>query len=153
MAIEYRLTLAGAIPLEQVADLAAPDATEEAPLPGSERLLTADLNDQYGYVVSVHAGRGGYYDAEDDDGSQWEWEPETYVNITFRMKKNEPSEEGTRNMVATVARVLAGRPEDAALTLDGNWLLLTRTDGKVRKSRRTWWDTYNVHDLIPQSTT
>ncbi|MGI5147236.1 SitI3 family protein [Plantactinospora sp. CA-294935] len=150
MAIEYRLTLAGDIPLEQVADLAAPEATEAPPLQRSPRLLVADLHERCGYVISIHAGRDGYYDAEDDD-SQWEWEPETYLNVSFRMAKNETSDEGTRNMIAVVARVLAGREEDAALVLNGNWLLLARVNGKIRKSRRKWWDTYNVNDLIPQS--
>jgi hypothetical protein len=148
MAIEYRLTLAGDIPLEQVADLAAPEATEEPALPGHPRLLSADLSEQCGYSVSIHAGSHGYYDAEDDDGSQWEWEPDPYVNITFRMRKNVPSDNGTRNMVAAVARVLAGRTEDAALVLNGNWLLLTRFAGVVRKHRPTWWSHYGVEDIL-----
>lgn len=149
MAIEYRLTLAGDIPLEQVAALAAPEAGEVPHSPGSPRLLTADLNEKYGYAASIFAGRDGYYDAEADDGVQWEWEPEAYVNVVFRMRKNEPSDKGTSHMVAAVGRVLDGRTEDAALVLNGNWLLLTRVDGVVRKHRSAaWWDHYRVNDLV-----
>ncbi|MEV0611066.1 SitI3 family protein [Polymorphospora rubra] len=148
MAIEYRLTLEGDIPLEQVAALAAPEATEAPASPEAPRLFTADLYERYGYAVSVYAGRNGYYDAE-DDGSDWEWEPETYVNVSFRMAKNDPSEKGTPNMVAAVARILAGQPEDAALVLNGNWLLLTRVIGAIRKSRQSWWTTYDADKFIP----
>ncbi|MGW0435513.1 SitI3 family protein [Micromonospora sp. NPDC003197] len=150
MAIEYRLTLAGDISLREVAELAAPEATEESSLAGYPRLFSADLYEQLGYAVSIYAGSHGYYDAEDDDGSQWEWEPEEYVNVGFRMRKNDLSDKGTPNMVAAVARVLDGRPEDAALVLNGNWLLLTRFDGVLRKRRPEWWNNYGVGELIPQ---
>lgn len=44
-------------------------------------------------------------------------------------------------MLTAVARVLQTGSEDAALVLDGNALLLTRTDGFIRKHRTdTWWD-------------
>ncbi|WP_204038535.1 SitI3 family protein, partial [Micromonospora qiuiae] len=113
MAIEYRLTLAGNIPLEQVAALAAPEGVEESTLAGYPRLLSADLKHTSGYTISVYAGSNGYFDAEDDDGSQWEWEPDTYVNVVFHMPKDDPSGRAIPDMVAAVARVLAGRSEDA----------------------------------------
>lgn len=149
MAIEYRLTLEGDIPLEQVAALAVPEADEVLQLPGSPRVLTADLNERLGYLVTIFPGRDGYYDAEDDNGGLWEWEPEVYVNVMFHMRKNEQSNRGTLNMVAAVARILDGRPEDAALVLNGNWLLLIRVGGLVRKCRSAaWWSHYGVNDLI-----
>ena len=50
-----------------------------------------------------------------------------------------------------MARVLEGRPEDAALLLNGDVLLLTRVDGVLRKhNRATWWDHYGfVNDVLP----
>ncbi|MDT0532335.1 SitI3 family protein [Micromonospora sp. DSM 115977] len=147
MAIEYQLTLAGDVPIERVANLAAPEATEQPTEPGRPRLFRADLDERHGYAVAVYSGSNGYYDAEDDDGSQWEWEPDQYVNLSFRMRKNQPSEAGVRNMVTAVARVLASQSEDAALMLDGNWLLLTRAGGILRKHRPSWWEHYDVADM------
>lgn len=107
MAIEYRLTLASDVPLEDVARLAAPEATERLTHTG-KRMLTADLDDERGYVVDITSGSNGYYDAE-DDGSQWVWEPDAYVDVDFRMRKDTLAEKGIPNMLAAVARVLAGR--------------------------------------------
>ncbi|ROT26858.1 SitI3 family protein [Micromonospora sp. HM5-17] len=148
MAIEYELTLASDAPLREIAAVVAPAAGEVTTLSQDERLFTADLHDRYGYGVSVFGGRDGYCEAEADDGSRWEWEPNPYVDITFRLSKDRPTDKVTQNMVAAVARVLASRPEDAALVLNGNWLLLTRMGGVLRKHRRTWWETYGVQDLV-----
>ncbi len=106
MGIEYRLTLAGNIPLEDLASLVAPHGVEESTLPGYPRLLTADLGEEIGYTVTVSAGSSGYFDAEDDDGTQWEWEPDTYTNIIFDLRKNNPPEDVVPTMVSAVARVL-----------------------------------------------
>ncbi|SCF47593.1 hypothetical protein GA0070216_1234 [Micromonospora matsumotoense] len=73
MAVEYRLTLAGDIPLEQVAELVAPAGVQESALPGYPRLLSADLRNRLGYTLGIYGGSNGYFDAEDDNGSQWEW--------------------------------------------------------------------------------
>ncbi|MGC4786303.1 SitI3 family protein [Micromonospora sp. DT178] len=148
MAVEFRLTLAGDIPLEQMAELAAPEATEKPTLPGQSRLLSADLYEQRGYAVSITAGSHGYYDAEDDDGSRWEWEPDTYVNVGFRMRADDMGDKGIPNMLATVARVLDDRAEDAALVQDGNWLLLTRVAGTLRKHNPALWHD-GAFDNIP----
>jgi len=59
-------------------------------------------------------------DTETDDGAQWEWEPEAYIDVTFHMGKNDLSRRGKLNMATAVARVLDGRPENAALMLDGH---------------------------------
>ena len=147
MAIEYRLTLAGSVPMEQVAALAAPEGVEESTRPGYPRLLGADLQHTSGYTISIYAGSNGYFDAE-DDGSQWEWEPDTYVNIVFHMPKDDTLHNATPDMLTAVARVLAGRPEDAALVLNGNWLVLTRTAGTLTKHQPEWWDNYGTKDLL-----
>jgi hypothetical protein len=144
MGIDYRLTLAGNIPLEQVAALVAPEGFRESTEAGTPRLLTADLTNERGFSVSVFAGSHGYLDAEDDDGTQWEWEPDSYVNVIFDMAKNDQPDTATADMMAAVARVLADRPEDAALVLDNNWLLLTRTASRLRTHRPAWWDNYGL---------
>lgn len=148
MAVEFRLTLAGDVPLEDVAELAAVDVTEKPAPTANPRLLTARLYDQRGYALSVYSGDHGYFDAEDDDGSRWEWEPETYVDVDFSMSTDDLVDKGIPNMVAAVARILAGRNEDAALVQNGNYLLLTRIDGELRKRRTTWWSHYGVDGLL-----
>ncbi|WP_026189741.1 SitI3 family protein [Salinispora mooreana] len=138
MAVEYRLTLAGDIPLEQVAELAAPEAVETSTASGG-RMLSADLNDERGYVVDITGGRHGYYSAEDDGGALWEWEPKTYVDVSFYMRKDTLADKGKTHMLAAVARTLAGRAEDAALTLNGDVLMLTRVAGTLRKHNTDGW--------------
>ncbi len=66
------------------------------------------------------------------------------------MAKNDATDKDVPNMVASVARVLADRTEDAALVLNGAWLLLTRLDGKLRMHHKSkWWVHHGVQDLIP----
>ncbi|AGZ46444.1 SitI3 family protein [Actinoplanes friuliensis] len=149
MALEYRLVLAGDTPVEQVAGRAFPDP-EELPT-GVIPLLTADLFDRYGFSVAVRAGRNGYVDVESDEGS-WEWEPEAYVSLSFRMDKFADQPPLVINMLTAIRRVLNTGSEDAAFILNGDVLLLTRFDGKPVKHRRTWWENYpGAADLIPSS--
>jgi len=140
MATHCRLTLAGTASPEQVAERALPDPDDRPT--GTPQLLAADLYDRYGFEVTVRAGENSYYDAESDNGL-WEWEPATYVAVTFRMEKNADSDRALVAMLLAVRRVLQSGPEDAALVLNGNWLLLTRRDGVVVKHRRDkWWNNY-----------
>lgn len=149
MGIDYHLTLGGDVSLQRVAELVGPQViADRRESPDDPPRYSADLTEQAGYAVSVYGGRHGYYDAEDDDGSQWEWQPDVYVNVSFRMSKNDESEAGTPSMVAAVGRVLAGVTQDAALILNGNWLLLTRVGGRLRKHRPAWWNNYDVHDVV-----
>ncbi|ROO52696.1 hypothetical protein EDC02_7636 [Micromonospora sp. Llam0] len=149
MALEYRLTLAGDITTEQIVESAAVDPAERATPTETSELFTVDLYDQRGFVLIIRSGRNGYYEA-DNDGSTWEWEPDAYVNLTFRMSKEDHIGKGIPNMLATVARVLASRAEDAALILNSDVLLLTRMDGAIRKHRQSWWHNYGVSNLIPE---
>lgn len=149
MALEYRLTLAGDIPIKQIVEHAALDPVERPTPTETPNLFTADLYDKRGFTLIIRFGRNGYYEA-DDDGTTWEWEPDTYVNLTFRMSKEDHIDKGIPNMLATVARLLAGRTEDAALILNSDVLLLTRVDGTIRKHRQAWWDNYGVSNLIPE---
>jgi hypothetical protein len=150
VSIDFRLTLAGELSVDEVADCAAL-STEERPAPvaGYPGLLSADLYNPYGFALSIVAGRDGYYDAKDDDGAEWEWEPGTYVDVDFHMGKDDIAGKGIPNMLAVTARVLACRPEDAALVFNGDLLLFTRTSGVLRKhNRRRWWDFYGFADEI-----
>lgn len=147
--IGYRLTLAGDIQLGALAEIAEPGVTA-TPLSTNNDLLSANLYRRRGYLLYVSAGTNGYYDAEDDGDTCWEWKPPEYVNISFDMAKNDATDQDVPNMVSTVARVLTGTTEDAALVLNGDWLLLTRLDGKLRVHHRSqWWIHHGVEDLIP----
>lgn len=149
MSIEYWLTLGGDIPLEDVAKLAAPDATEST-TPSGERMLSADLNEECGYVVDIITGSQGYYEAENDGGTLWHWEPETYVEVSFYMRKDALAAKGKPNMLRAVARVLAGSTEDASLTLNGDWLMLTRFGGKLHKHNMDGWYNKEYDTIFPQ---
>lgn len=79
MGVEFRLVLAGDPAVDEVAA-----RTAATPQPTSNpRLSTARLYDQRGYAVTVRPGTHGYYEADTDDEARWEWEPDTYVNVTF----------------------------------------------------------------------
>lgn len=148
MAIEYGLVLAGGTPIGLLAERAFPEP-EERPV-GTPPLLAADLYDRYGFDVTVRAGRNGYVEIETDDGLR-EWEPDPYQELTFRMEKNVDSLRGVINMVSAVRRVLDTGSEDAALTLNGDTLLLTRFDGTlVKYGREKWWTSYEAaNDVLP----
>lgn len=152
MSLEFRLTLATEIPIDQVAGLAIADPEQRpAPTEFSDQLLSADLYQECGFALSIRAGRDGYYDAASEDGSSWEWEPARYVDLTFSMGKDDLTEKGMPEMLGIVWRVLQGTTEDAALVQDGNYLYLTRTGGILRKHRRTeFWDGYDfANEIIP----
>jgi hypothetical protein len=147
MATEFRLTLAGTAHAEDVAQRAMPGVVFT---PGS-RTFGADTTDQLGVSVVVRAGTDGYVEAVGDAGT-WVWEPTTFTAATFRMTKAPDAwEQGLRNMLAAVTRVLGTGREDAALVLNGDDLLLTRLDGALVKHRRAdWWDRYTwSHAVMP----
>ncbi|WBB91396.1 SitI3 family protein [Verrucosispora sp. WMMC514] len=144
MAVEFRLVLAGDPPVAEVAALTAADPGEVPRPTSNPALLSARLYDQRGYAITVRAGTNGYWEAEADGEARWEWEPATYVSVTFSMRADDIAEKGIPNMVAAVKRVLAGRDEDAALVQEGNYLLLTRTDGVIRTHRPDWWHHYHL---------
>ncbi|MER7420227.1 SitI3 family protein [Micromonospora peucetia] len=148
MSITYRLTLAGEIPLDPVAELAAPGAAE-TPTPAGNRLLSANLDEECGFVVSITSGSHGYYEAESDE-AVWVWEPVTYVDIGFHMRKDTLTDKGRPHMLRTVGRVLASRPEDAALVLNDNWLMLTRVDGTIRRHNEADWYDEAYDSFLPR---
>jgi hypothetical protein len=146
MSLDYRLTLAGSTPVEQVAERALPEP-DERPV-GTASLLSVNLYERYGFGVTVRGGRNGYVDAVSDDGA-FEWEPESYVSVTFHVDKVAERESIAINMLTIVRRVLATGPEDAAFVFNGDLLLLTRFDGNVVKNARDkWWAYYPAADQL-----
>ena len=148
MSIEYRLTIAGNVPVNLVAERAFPDPSERPT--GTASLLSADLYDRSGFGVTIRADHNGYVEIESDQGI-WEWEPETYLDLTFRMDKDADPNWAVINMLTVVRRVLATGPEDIAFTFNIDSLLLTRFDGTlVKHNRGGWWANYPGADqLIP----
>jgi hypothetical protein len=141
VALEYRLTLAGETPVNQVAERAFPEASER-PVGTAPRLF-ADHTENYGFGVTVVAGRDGYLDLQTDDGS-WEWEPDAYVRIGFRLDKSADARWAVTNMLTVVRRVLDSGPEDATFDFNGDVLLFARRNGKLTKHRHdTWWERYS----------
>jgi hypothetical protein len=144
MSIEYRLILAGDAPVGWVAERAFPDP-DERPV-GTPPLLAADLYDRYGFDITVRAGRNGYVEIPSADGIR-EWEPESYIALTFRMEKSDAASRAVTSMITVVRRVLGSGPEDAVLTLNVDSLLLTRFDGVlVKNDGDGWWASYPAAD-------
>ncbi|GIF19214.1 hypothetical protein BJ973_006259 [Actinoplanes tereljensis] len=148
MAIDYNLYLAGNPPVEVVAQWAFP-ALADRPT-GTVPFLAANLDEKYGFEVVVTSGENAYLDVMTDDGG-WEWEPETYVVVAFRLDKEADRPTATDHVLAVVQRVLVAADQDAALVLNGDVLLLSRLNGVVIKHRRdTWWSFHPAADqLIP----
>lgn len=142
MATEYQLMIAARLPVEQVAERAFPSVEMRSVGPSSP--LGADLRDEYGFGVTIHAGQNGYLEAESDDG-MWEWDPEDYVMVTFHVREESMTGPPLIAMLAAVGRVLETGSEDLSLDLNGSWLILTRIDGVVARHKvAEWWD---VHGL------
>jgi hypothetical protein len=145
MAIEYRLTLDGTTPVEQVAQRALPDPQERPT--GTPPLLGVNLDQRYGFAVTIRAGQNGYIEVESDHG-MWEWEPQDYVAVTFRLDKEADTEWAVVNMLTIVRRVLETGPEDATLVLNGDYLLFRRVHGALIKHRESWWNNYHVAAIL-----
>ncbi|WP_436528839.1 SitI3 family protein [Actinoplanes sp. HUAS TT8] len=142
MALEYRLHVANPASVREVAARAFPEP-DERPV-GTPPLLTADLNEKYGFGVTLYAGQDGYIEADSGDGI-WEWEPADFVRITFHMRKDGELFSPLAAMIAAVKRVLDSGSEDVSLDFNGNWLILTRIDGVVTRHRQAdWWDIYRL---------
>lgn len=148
MAIDYDLTLAGAPSVEQLAARALPDRDERPT--GVAPFLTVDLDEKYGFDVTVTTGSDAYINVEADAGV-WTWEPRTFALVSFGVDKFAEEDRVVTNMITVVRRVLDSGPEDAVLVLNSDVLLLARLDGKlVKHNREQWWDHYEAaNHLIP----
>jgi hypothetical protein len=150
MALEYRLTLAGTTPVNQIAERALPEPDDRPT--GTAPLLSSDLQEKYGFDVIIRSGQHDYVELESDDG-MWVWEPATYVSVAFRFDKEADLTASVLAMLAVVRRVLDTGPEDCALGLNDNVLVLARFDGRVtRRNQDNWWSFYPAADqLFPGS--
>ncbi|MCO8275825.1 SitI3 family protein [Actinoplanes sp. TRM 88003] len=148
MATTYKLILMGDTPVNQIAERAFP-VVGERPIGVAPR-LAADLKDRYGFDVTVAAGRTGFLDLETDDGS-FEYEPESYVRVVFRLDRLADPLWAVANILSAVRRVLDTGSEDAIFDFNGDILLFARWDGVLTKHRRgTWWERYSAgNQLIP----
>jgi hypothetical protein len=148
MALEYRLTLAGGTPVDLLAQRAFPEAAERPT--GIAPRLFADHKERYGFSVTIVSGQAGYL-ALDTGEEWWEWEPESYIRVNFRLDKFAEIRWVVTNMLTVVRRVLDTGPEDAAFDFNGDVLLLARLKGELTKYRReNWWDHYpSANQLIP----
>ncbi|MEV6850467.1 SitI3 family protein [Actinoplanes sp. NPDC051411] len=146
MAIEYGLTLAGDTTAEQVAVRALPVPVQRPP--EIAPVLSADLRESHGFTVTLLATKHGYVEAESDDGL-FEWEPESYVAVGFRIDKDADREWAIVNMLTIVWRVLATGDEDASLVLNGDLLVLSRLGGVLVKHHRDdWWASYPASNAV-----
>ena len=146
MALEYRLTLGGDTPPEQIAGRALP-VTAVAD-PEIAPVLWADMIDSHGFSVTIRAGKHGYVEAE-SDRDLFEWEPESYVSVGFRFNKEADREWAVVNMLTVVWRALQTGSEDAALVLNGDLLVLTRFAGILVKHHRDgWWSSYPAANAV-----
>ena len=154
MSLEYRLTLAGTVPIVEVAARAFPDPADR-PAPDEDgKTLSADLDDRYGFTADLITTTGRYYSAPPeagDDFEYWEWEPAVSVDLTFRFTwDGDRFPAAFRAVVTAIAQVLASGTEDAAIMVSGDTVLLTRVNGVVTKHDRGWWEHYPwANTLIP----
>jgi len=137
VAIEYDLTLAGQTPVQQLAERALPNPDERPT--GTAPFLAVDLDEKYGFDVTVASGADAYINVETDAGV-WTWEPAAFAAVSFGMDKFADADWAVTNMIRVVRRVLETGAEDAVLVLNGDVLLLSRLDGRlVLHNRDRWW--------------
>jgi hypothetical protein len=146
MSLSYRLTLAGHITTDQLAERAFPDPKERPSGPGPT--LFVDLHETHGFDVAVRSGRNGHVDAGTDDGD-WEWEPDPFAAVSFDIDDVTDRKQLAANLMTVVRRILETGPEDAALVINGDYLLIGRFGGRVVKhSRDRWWSYYPEADAM-----
>ncbi|WP_433791535.1 SitI3 family protein [Actinoplanes sp. CA-252034] len=147
MALVYDLILIGGSSAEQVAERALPKE-DERPTGSPALLRSAELQDRYGFNVSILSREVGYIAAESDDGV-WELEPGANVTVTFYLDKSAELDWSIANMLTIIRRLLDSGDEDAVLVLDGDFLIFTRLEGTLTKHRRaTWWDHFPAADDV-----
>lgn len=154
MGIEYRLTLDGDISSEALAARAMPEpADRPVSTPGDPpALLRAALYESHGFFLTIVPRDRASVAAEDEDGELRVWDIGRNAMVSFDMEKFDDYEDSRRAIVAmlsAVRGVLQTGTEDAALTLNGDTLLLHRLGGVVHTFNRTrWWAHHEVDDLI-----
>jgi hypothetical protein len=150
MSVVYRLVLVGEPPVDEVAAILVADIADQPRRVDDSSYLKANLSDKYGLWIDLVARSNGYYEADTDDDQILELELVSAVDIDFTMDKEDIVGKGIPSMLAMVASVLRNSSEDVIFLDAGGWLLLTRTDGVIRKyHRNSWWDHYGfANDII-----
>lgn len=148
MALEYRVTFLSDTPVDLVAAHAFPERDDRPT--GAPPILRATHFEKYGFQVVVRSGEHGTLDAMSDDGD-WEWEPDPYVAVGFRLDKFADRQWVITNMMTVVRRLLLAGSEDAAFLFNNDVLLFTRFKGElVKHNRERWWAFHEASDqLIP----
>lgn len=144
MTIEVALVLSGASDVAQVLSRALPQIW--AVHPTSKSGSIAHSFDDRGFQLSAVARQRGYFEAASDAGS-WSWEPESYVNLGFRIDKFFDRALAWSTILDIAAAVLRTGPEDVALILHGDVLLLRRERGKLERSCADFWSTLDSSAL------
>jgi hypothetical protein len=150
MAIDYYLAIATDASPVAIAAIALPDLSvhEAADFPG---LFTTDTRASHGFGIALRTARNEWVSCVNDDGGEWEWAPDVYASVSFRMAKDDISGKGMPNMLRAIARVMAAMSEDLAFTSD-NFLYLTRFGGTlVKYHRKDFWDWYEfANTIVPE---
>jgi hypothetical protein len=73
--------------------------------PANPLLLSINLGQQYGFAVTVLAGRNAYIAVESDHG-MWESEPQDYVMVSFRLAKDADTRWAVANMLRAVCHLV-----------------------------------------------
>lgn len=151
MSVVYRLVLVGKPSVDDVAASLVDNVADKPRRADEGSHLRVNLADKHGLWIDMVARSNGYYEADVDDDQVLELELANAVDIDFTMDKKDIVGRGIPNMLTMVARVLRKRSEDLLFLDVGGWLLLTRTDGVMRKHNRTsWWDHYSfANEIVP----
>ena len=140
MALDYALTIAGTIPLQQILERAFPTGAER---PGVEHQgkvwIAKDLFERHGFDMRWRNATNGYHSV-DMNGQTWTWEPKEYTRVSFRLNKSFDRKRALATVQKVVSRLLASGTEDMALLFNGEVLLVLRMSGDLRRygAAREW---------------
>ena len=107
MALDYALIIPGRTTAEELWPRLY--GTAHTPPEPSVRkgVWTADERERFGYIITLHRGRHGYYDLRDRLRK-----PEEYLHVGFRADKDQSPQRRARVLLALVQNVLDSGDED-----------------------------------------
>jgi hypothetical protein len=135
MAIFYELIIVGATTPD---DFIARVYDESLPAPvfrPSNRAVAADEYARLGFWLSLMPAEHGYFEFDD-----FKLEPARYLAVSFDIDKDTPPKTVHANVRRFVDRALATGDEDMALINNGDFLLLERRNGEVRRVPSSFWE-------------
>ena len=137
MALDYALVIPGRASAEELwPRLYAPAHTPPKPRV-RKGVWTADERERFGYIITLHRGRHGYYAIGD-----WLREPDEYLHVGFRQDRDHDwsAQQLAHNLLDLVQNVLDSGDEDLWLSFNGEELILERTRGQVRRLPAGFWN-------------